>query len=319
MPHLQNILVGVDLHHGDRIASSNIGAESKAAVDEAIQLALVSGGAITFCSVLELTAQSQSLIEKDHENILKTVEDYASITLSELVESANAQGIAAESRIRFGAAWEELSKESAEGKYDVVLVGTRSRTRAATLLFGSTVQKLMRFAPCPVWVAKPSEVREIREVAVATDLSDACLPAIKVAAAISRQINAKLYVLHVLETGDLRYLAIAGVAEEELRDTEAQLRINAVQKLKEQLSQVNLSGIQNGVHSEVLMGDPDTTIPQFVLERQVDLLVIGTHGRGLVSGLLLGNTAARILPSLRASLVAVKPAGYVSPYAKQVR
>ena len=316
MSQIHNILVGVDLHHGDRIASSELEQESRAATEEAIRLALVSGGTITYCSVLELSAQSQSLIEKDHENILKTVEDFANNTLSQLVESANAQGVAAESCLRFGAAWEELAKESAEGGYDLVLIGARSRSRATTMLFGSTAQKLMRFAPCPVWVVKPTEVREIREVAVATDLSDACLPALKVAATVARAINAKLFVLHIVETADLRYLAIAGVDGEELLETEARLKQSAEVKLKDQLSKVNLGGLRHGMQSEILSGDPDSAIPAFVAKHEVDLLVIGTQGRSLLSGLLLGNTAERILPALHASLVAVKPEGFVSPYAK---
>ena len=316
MSQIHNILVGVDLHHGDRIASSELEPEARAAIEEAIRLALVSGGTITFCSVLELSTQSQSLIEKDRENILKTVEDFANNTLSSLVESANAKGVAAESTLRFGSAWEELSKETAEGGYDLVLIGTRSRSRATTMLFGSSAQKLMRFAPCPVWVVKPTEVREIREIAVATDLSDACLPALKVAATVARAINAKLFILHVLETGDLRYLAIAGVEEEELLDTEAQLKQTAEVKLKDQLGKVNLGGLRHGMQTEILSGDPDSAIPTFVAEHEIDLLVIGTQGRSLLSGLLLGNTAERILPALHASLVAVKPEGFVSPYAK---
>lgn len=316
MPKSLNILVGVDLRHGDRIASSDFGPESRAAVEEAIRLALASGGTVTFCSVLEITAQSRSLIEKDHENLLKTVEDFANIALSQLVEAANAKGLAAESSLRFGQSWEELSKECAEGSYDLVLVGTRSRSRTSTMLFGSTTQKLMRFAPCPVWVVKPSEVREIREVAVATDLTDACLPAIKFAVKAATIVNAKLFVLHILETGDLRYLAIAGVEEEELIDTEAQLKNLAEEKLKEQLSLVDLSGLPHGVHAEILSGDLDTVIPEYVARREVDLLVIGTHGRGLLTGFFLGNTAERVLPVLHASLVAVKPEDFSSPYAQ---
>ena len=176
MTLIQNILVGVDLRHGDRLASSDLGAESQAAVGEALRLAATWEGTLTFCSVLELSAQSQSLIEHDRENILKTVEDIANQVLVKLVNHANERGIASESILRFGAAGEELSKESATGEYDLAIVGTRSKLRATSMLFGGTAQKLMRFAPCPVWVVKPAELRDVRDVAIATDLSPASLP-----------------------------------------------------------------------------------------------------------------------------------------------
>ena len=316
MTRIQNILVGVDLHHGDRIASPELGDESQAAVAEALLLAAVWGGTVTFCSVLEISAQSQSLIEHDHENILKTVEDVASNILTNLVNHANSRGIAAERVIRFGSAWEELSKESANGEYDLVIIGSRSRLRAASILFGSTAHKLMRFSPCPVWVVKPAELRDIREVAVATDLSPASLPALHLAVTVARAIQARLYVVHVLESADLRYLSLAGVAEEELARTEERLRQTADETLREQLHQTDFRTLPHGVKIEHLNGTADQAISNFVTSNGIDLLVIGTHGRSGLSGILLGNTAERLLPGLHASLLAVKPAGYQSPYAK---
>jgi nucleotide-binding universal stress UspA family protein len=59
MTRIQNLLVGVDLRHDDRLASSELSEESQAAVDEALRLAATWGGTVTFFSVLELSAQSQ--------------------------------------------------------------------------------------------------------------------------------------------------------------------------------------------------------------------------------------------------------------------
>ena len=314
MTRIQNILVGVDLHHGDRIASKQLGDEPQAVVDEALLLASTWGASLTFCSILEISAQSHSLIEHDHENILKTVEDVASEVLTQLVEYSNKQGIAAEQLVRFGTAWEELAKESATGQYDLLIIGTRMRSRATAMLFGDTAHKVIRHASCPVWVVKPSELRDIREVAVATDLSPSAQPAIEMAVTVARAIQARLYVLHVLETSDLRYLLIAGVAEEEVARTEERLRQTADDQIKEQLSQTDFRTLPYGVKIEHLTGSPDVAITEFVTKNDVDLLVIGTHGRSGFSGLLLGNTAERILPGLHSSLLAVKPVGFHGPY-----
>jgi universal stress protein E len=316
MTRIQNILVGVDLHHGDRIASPKLGDESQTAVTEALQLAATWGGTITFCSVLEISAQSQSLIEHDHENILKTVEDVASSILTTLVNHSNAQGIPAESVVRFGAAWEELSKESANGPYDLVIIGTRSKHHPTSLLFGNTAQKLMRYAACPVWVVKPSELRDIRDVAVASDLSPASLPAMKVAVTVARAIGARLHVLHVLELADLRYLALAGVTKEKLGKTEEKLRQSADEKLRDQLHRTDFRTLPHGVKIEYLSGSPDSVIPEFVKTNSIDLLVMGTNGHSRISEFFLGNTAERILPTVHASLLTVKPDGFKSPYEK---
>lgn len=316
MTRIQNILVGVDLHHGDRLASPVLGDESQAAVSEALRLAATWEGTLTFCSVLEISAQSQSLIEHDHENILKTVEDVASELLSKLVSHANSLGISAEQVIRFGTAWEELAKESANGHYDLVIIGTHSKSRATSILFGSTALKLMRFSPCPVWVVKPTELREIREVAIATDLSPAIQPAFQLAVTVARAIQAKLFVIHVQESDDLHSLSIAGVAEEEIARTEERLRQAADDKIREQLDRTDFRTLPHGVKIEHLSGVPDDAITQFVTRNEIDLLVIGTHGRSGLSGFLLGNTSERLLPGLHASLLAVKPVDFQGPYSK---
>lgn len=314
MTRIQNLLVAVDLRHGDRLASSALGEESQAAVDEALRLAATWGGTVTFFSVLELSPQSQSLIEHDHENLFQTVEDFASEVLSGLVSRANGEGIAAESIVRFGVAWEELSKESATGRYDLVIIGTRSKARSTRFLFGSTAQKLIRLSGCPVWVVKPSELREIRDVAIATDLSSSNLPALQLAVTVARAINARLHVLHVVEMSDFQYLTLAGVSQEVLDQTRERLRTSANEIIEDQLRRADFRTLPHGVKIEVLDGAPDTVIPEYVASQHIDLLVIGSHGHRGVSAMLLGNTAERILPALHASLLVVKPTDFRSPY-----
>lgn len=314
--HLK-ILVGVDLHHGDRAVSKEFGPETRAAINQALELAAHSAGVVTFCAVLEISAQTASLIERDHQNLLRTVEDIASELLDAEVAAANSRGIAADKAVRFGAAWEELVKESCENQHDLVVMGTRHRDKAARLLFGSTAQKLIRFAPCPVWIVKPEETREIREIAVATDLSDSSIPVLHAAIGAARALNARLYILHVLEQDQISHLLIAGVSEEEIATCQQRMRIDAEAKLQTQLASTDYRTLQQGVKIEVIAGSPDHAIGDFVTANEVDMLVIGTHGRRGLEGLLLGNTAERILPSIHASLLAVKPDGFVSPYAKK--
>ena len=60
-------------------------------------------------------------------------------------------------------------------------------------------------------------------------------------------------------------------------------------------------------------GEPEAVIPQFVVDHGVDLVVMGTVARRGIPGLLIGNTAERILRKLPCSVLAVKPDGFVSP------
>ena len=61
-------------------------------------------------------------------------------------------------------------------------------------------------------------------------------------------------------------------------------------------------------------GEPETVILEFVVSGGIDLVVMWmTVARGGISGLLIGNTAERVLGKLPCSVLAVKPDGFVSP------
>ncbi len=54
-------------------------------------------------------------------------------------------------------------------------------------------------------------------------------------------------------------------------------------------------------------------IPNFAKDHDVDLVVMGTLGRLSDRGVFIGDTAERILNRLECSVLALKPAGFVSP------
>ena len=69
----------------------------------------------------------------------------------------------------------------------------------------------------------------------------------------------------------------------------------------------------SGVRAIHRRGEPDAVILDFVVGEGIDLVVMGTVARGGIAGLLIGNTAERILRKLPCSVLAVKPDGFVSP------
>lgn len=313
MALFQRVLVGVDLHQGDRVATRELGPESLAAIEEAIAMCVHSGGSVTFCSALNLSAQTATLIQQDHQNLVKTVEDVAAEMLDPVVADAKSRGVSADKVVRLGSPDEQLTKLAIEGHYDLLIVGTRSRSKATRMLFGSTAQKLIRNAPCPVWVVKPEEMRDIREIAVATDLSDSGRPALNAGIEVARGLSARLFVVHAVDMGELSTLLMAGVHTEEIAAARTRMIEDAQSGLQQQLAATDYRTLQHGVKLEVIEGSADDAIPKFVAENEIDILVLGTHGRKGFSRLLLGNTAERILPSVQCSVIAVKPEGFVSP------
>jgi universal stress protein E len=59
-------------------------------------------------------------------------------------------------------------------------------------------------------------------------------------------------------------------------------------------------------------GRADVVIPRLAKRHAVDLVVMGTVGRRGIPGLVIGNTAERILSRLEYSILTLKPPGFVS-------
>ncbi len=306
MHGLQQVVVGLDLHHGDRFASTDLPRETQAAIDEAALIAKVSGAAVTLCAVLELSEQAKHLIEVDVQNVHRTVEDAAQAVMNGVAAKLDAEGVKVFTALRFGKSWEQLCSVATEAKAGLIIVGTRRRSAGTRMLFGSTAQKLLHHAPAPVLIVKPEEMREVREIAVASDFSEPSMAAVKAAVGLAQAMQAKLFVVHALEFPFEAYLRTAGVSEEQVDQYRQKLHAEAMQNLEAQIAQTDARTLPYGVLLKVVEGTPDVAIPAFIDENEVDLLVIGTVGRTGLSGVLLGNTAERLLPMVHSSLMAVR-------------
>ncbi len=310
---VQNILVGLDLHHGDRIASEHLEPTSQAALNQGVELARKTGASLTLCAVLELSPQAFHLIELDPLNAHRTVEDVAAADLEKLAQPLRQSGLTVATKLMVGKSWEQLTRQVIAGEHDLLVVGTRKRSATARAVFGSTCSKLIRVCPVPVWVVTPGEVRELREVLVASDFSEIAQLTTQAGVTMARHLGAKLFLLHALEFPFEAYLRTAGVSEEEVGNYRLRMHAEAHEHLHQQLAKTDYRTVEAGVKVEIVEGTPDAVIPQFIDDQEIDLLVIGTHGRSGLTGMLLGNTAERVLPHVHCSLLAVKPPGFVSP------
>lgn len=79
---------------------------------------------------------------------------------------------------------------------------------------------------------------------------------------------------------------------------------------------VQSGNIQPGdVQIDLLRGEPDQRIPEYLANNHIDLLVMGTVARTGIPGFVIGNTAENLLQKISCSLLAIKPHRFVSPLA----
>jgi nucleotide-binding universal stress UspA family protein len=67
------------------------------------------------------------------------------------------------------------------------------------------------------------------------------------------------------------------------------------------------------LHLHLIHGDARAVLPVFARDRQMDLLVMGTLARTGIPGFFMGNTAEDVLRQVDASVLTLKPEGFLSP------
>ena len=86
-------------------------------------------------------------------------------------------------------------------------------------------------------------------------------------------------------------------------------REQAESAVQEVVAQVDLSAVPHRV--SVVQGLPFEVISEYT--RTAAVAVLGTLSRAGIAGVLIGNTAERVLRQVDCSVIAVKPAGFESP------
>jgi universal stress protein A len=80
--------------------------------------------------------------------------------LDQRVGAARARGVEARALFATGPAPETIVDTATEERADLIVIGTHGRTGLTRLVIGSVAERVVRIAPCPVLIVKPSPVRE---------------------------------------------------------------------------------------------------------------------------------------------------------------
>jgi universal stress protein E len=197
--------------------------------------------------------------------------------------------------------------DAAEGAgADLIVVGPHSRRRRGDEILGSTADRVIRSASVPCLVVRAPLDLPLRKVVVPLDLSEPAIGALEVGldwgVAFGGHDDAatgtELIVLHVMPRafqGPDFPFDRAVVGPELQREVEgARRRVPGATELE--------------VNEEVRWGEtPADEIVRMATEEGAGLLVLGTHGHGLIRRALIGSVAAGVARRAPCPVLLVPP------------
>jgi nucleotide-binding universal stress UspA family protein len=145
---------------------------------------------------------------------------------------------------------------------------------------------------------------KLKKILYPTDFSESSLEALRYAVSLARDYKARLVLMHVVnEQIFSEGLSLPRVTAPEALEKE--LAAEAERRLKGLIP----AGERSGLDWEmvILHGMPFLEIIRYAKDNEVDLIVIGTHGRSGLEHVIFGSTAERVVRKAPCPVLSVQP------------
>jgi nucleotide-binding universal stress UspA family protein len=192
-----------------------------------------------------------------------------------------------------------LTDVAVEEEADLIVIGSTHRGSLGRIIPGGVGERLLSRAPCPVAVAPHGfadhEHFGVGLIGAAVDGSRESSVALEVAGDMAARLEATLRVITIVPTG---------VAKGHVMDALLQDRGEEIQREAE-------AGLPASIEVEAILeeGEPVAALARHGVD--LDLLVIGSRGYGILGRTLLGGVSAEVMRSAPCPVLVVPRAAYV--------
>lgn len=250
---------------------TDLSPQSRASVPLVKALAQALGARITLLHALEGRAPEGVIAALQHEADVLQKEGFSAQV--QLIEGSVEQAL-----------------EGLRGHPALVAVGRTGASGLERVLLGSNTLRVLRASPVPVLVAGASPAQGLRHILCPVDLRDDAPQAIAEAASIAIAADAQLTLLHTLSPD----------SERSPDEALASLQRRAAQALDPALVDRLRLRCEVGfaeVEAEAIAA----------LSTRAELVVMASHGRSGLAGLLLGSVAEAVIERSAAAVLVVHP------------
>lgn len=204
---------------------------------------------------------------------------------------------------------EEILRYETEHNIDLIVLGTHGHRGFKERLLGTVSEEVVRKSKAPVFAVReqerPVEPEHARRILVPVDFSPNGWLSVAHAREVASVYGAQLVLMHVVEefvppgvygldTNPMRYIS----DEVEMRAREEMARIS---------NKAKSPSVE--VENYIVSGHAAREIVDFAKDKDIDLIVIATHGETTIEHVFVGSVADRVIHRAPCPVFVVKPHG----------
>jgi universal stress protein E len=285
--------------------------ERHAELERAIKLCDQSHAKLHLIDVLKDVSWTVRLLSKDYAHIHELLIQEKAMGLNRLVEHCQSHGVAATGEVLEGLSSQVTLDTAQRIGADLIIRAAKGERSLAQGALGSSAQRLIRRLPCSIWLTRPAHEPEYQVIVAAVDATpndsahaNLNRRILKTAVELAKRERCKLLVTYAwsLYGSEMLSHRLPASEFEVLMDHNRRQHVDGFETL---LSEFDLHA--TGPDVRMIEGEPSSAIPELCQKENANLLVCGTVARHGLAGLLLGNTAERILNRVNCSVLAIVP------------
>jgi nucleotide-binding universal stress UspA family protein len=265
---------------------------------------------LLICHIVELPfAATYGEVQIDPIQQQERMTAYAQEELSRLIDAPDIDWTPI---VAIGHPGDEIARLVAQENIDFVISATHGRSGLKRLLLGSVTERLMRTVACPLlivrdqipsFVVKPFRAFHPKKILVGCDFSTDSELAFGYGLSLAQEFQAQLHLAHIIEP--LVYQDI--ITSVDL--SEESYRAGITPQLRRKLTQMVPEEARHWCDPVTVMleGKPDIEICRYAEFNDIDLIILGVRGHGLVESLLVGSTTDRVARQAPCPVLTVRP------------
>jgi nucleotide-binding universal stress UspA family protein len=273
----------------DKLLFPTDGSEGATVVfDHVLDVAEAHDATVHVLNVADTTRESVTQIRGQ---VVDALEQSGAETVREAATRGRDRGVPIVTEVLQGEPYRTIVDYAQTYDIDLVVMPTHGRRGLQRFLLGSTTERVVRRSEVPVLTIRPDDDVTVRypyrSVLIPTDGSDPANAALDVGFGVADAAGAAVHLLSVVDVASLGVDVRADIQVDALEESANEI----VERAAERASAVGIdptTAVEFG-------GSIPRVIRTYVADHDVDLVVVGTHGRTGFDRYVLGSVAEALV------------------------